>query len=261
MKRRGFTLVEVMVVVVIVATLTSTVYVLAQRLLLRARIAESSNNLRNLVLANHGYEADHGIYCPADHASNNLRWHGRRTSAQGGFDPTEGLLSPYLGKSRQVTVCPLFKAMATDAASFETGTGGYGYNAAYIGGKPGGPWVRATKLRESERSANVWDPGRTVMFTTTAYATSGGLQEYPFCEPPFWDFGDGPTGMRPSPTVHFRAGGNAIVAWCDGSVTLEPNNREDEHGANPHGGDSHEKEFALGWFGDEENNGAWNPRR
>jgi prepilin-type N-terminal cleavage/methylation domain-containing protein/prepilin-type processing-associated H-X9-DG protein len=258
-KYRGFTLVEVLVVVVLVAALSSTGFFLARQMILRARIAESSNNLRNLVIANQGYEIDHGVYCPADNQGNSLRWHGRRSSGQGKFDPTEGLLSPYLGKSRRVNICPLFQAMVLDAESFEAGTGGYGYNAAYIGGKPGCPWDRSTKLRLSERAANVWNPARTVMFTTTAYARAGGLQEYPYCEPPFWDFGSGPSGSRPSPSVHFRANGKAIVAWCDGSVTLESNNRENEHGDNPHGGDSHE--FDLGWFGTEENNGAWNPRR
>ncbi len=258
MKRRGFTLVELLVVVVVTATLMSCVYAMAQRLLTRARIVESSNNLRNLVIANQGYEADHGRYCPADNQFNNLRWHGRRISADGKFDPAQGLLSPYLGHSRRVSICPLFKAMVPDPQSFEAGTGGYGYNAAYIGGKPGSPWDRETKLRIPERRANVVDPGRTVMFTTTAYARSGGLQEYPYCEPPFWDFGGGPSGMRPSPSVHFRAAGKAIVAWCDGRISLENDNRGEEHGANPHGGDS--MEHALGWFGREHENGAWNPR-
>lgn len=257
MKRNGFTLVEILVVVAVVATLTSVVFVVSKRMLLQARIIGSSNNLRSLVIANQGYEADNGFYCPADNQANNLRWHGRRASSRGRFDPAQGLLSPYLGESRQVNICPLFKAMVADASSFEAGTGGYGYNAAYIGGKPGCPWNRTTKLRVSERIANVWDPGRTVMFTTTAYAQADGLQEYPYCEPPYWDFGGGPSGNRPSPTVHFRAGGKAIVAWCDGRVSLEANNRSDGAGENPHGGEN----AALGWFGDENGNGAWNPRR
>ncbi|MEM1083190.1 MAG: prepilin-type N-terminal cleavage/methylation domain-containing protein [Verrucomicrobiota bacterium] len=259
MRPRGFTLVEIMVVVVIVATLASIVYVLGSRMVTRARIAQSSSNLRTLVTANQGYHADHRTYCPADNQSNTLRWHGRRTSAQAGFDSTRGLLSPYLGQSRKVMVCPLFEELVPNEVSFESGTGGYGYNAAYIGGKPGSPWDRSTRLRIPERMANILDASRTVMFTTTAYARAGGLQEYPYCEPPFWDFGGGPSGMRPSPSVHFRANGKAIVAWCDGHVTLEASNREEQHGANPHGGDSHDHD--LGWFGSEENNGAWNPQK
>lgn len=257
MKNRGFTLIECLIVVVIIAALASCVYAVARRALTQARISQSSNNLRQLVVANQAYETDNGVYCPADNQNNTMRWHGRRTSSRGKFDPSQGLLAPYLGKSKTVNVCPLFKAMVSDAASFEAGTGGYGYNAAYIGGKPGSPWNRTTKLRESERVANVDDPARTVMFATTAYARADGLQEYPYCEPPFWDFGNGPTGSRPSPSVHFRANGKAIVAWCDGHVSLEANNRDDPHGDNPHGGESDQHD--LGWFGKDENNGPWNP--
>jgi prepilin-type N-terminal cleavage/methylation domain-containing protein len=259
MKSKGFTLVETLVVVVILVVIATLAFPLTNRMLVQARIAESSNNLRNLVIANQGYEVDHGFYCPADNQGNTLRWHGKRSTTGARFDAAEGLLAPYLGKSRRVGICPLFRAMVDDERSFEAGTGGYGYNAAYIGGKPGTPWDRTTKLRSSERASNVWDPARTVMFTTTAYATASGLQEYPYCEPPFWDYGSGPSGQRSSPSVHFRANGKALVAWCDGRVTAETNNRDSAHGDNPHGGES--KSHPLGWFGSEDLNGAWNPRR
>ncbi len=146
---------------------------------------------------------------------------------------------------------------STDASSFEEGTGGYGYNASYIGGTPGGKFDTTTKIRIPQRPANVTNPGRTVMFTTTAYAVASGLQQYPFCEPPFWDFGSGPSGFRPAPSVHFRANGKALVAWCDGSVTAEIRT-DSQGGENPHGGDA--DSWNLGWFGPEENNGWWNPR-
>ncbi len=255
---QGFTLIECLIVVVILSVLAAITYASASHMITRARIVKSMNNLRNLVIANEAYASDHGVYCPADNQHNTLRWHGRRTSANGKFDATQGLLSPYLGQSRQVNLCPLFKAMISDQASFEAGTGGYGYNAAYIGGKPGGAWDRNTRLRIPERPVNVSNPAHTVMFATTAYAQAGGLQEYPYCEPPFWDFGNGPSGSRPSPSVHFRANGRAIVAWCDGRVSLEVNNRVESHGDNPHGGDGHEHD--LGWFGNEQNNGPWNPK-
>lgn len=259
MKRAGFTIVELLVTIAIVVSLATVTLTLSRRMLVHARITQSTANLRSLVVANEGYEADHGRYCPADDQSNKRRWHGARSSSDGRFDPARGLLAPYLGRSRRVTVCPLFEAMVPDAGSFESGTGGYGYNAAYIGGQPGGSYDRATKLRISQRRANIRHPGRTVMFATTAYARGAGLQEYPYCEPPFWDFGNGPSGMRPSPTVHFRANGQALVGWCDGHVSAETDNRADAHGDSPHGGDSHA--HALGWFGPEQDNGWWNPGR
>ena len=71
------------------------------------------------------------------------------------------------------------------------------------------------------------------------------------------DFGEGPAGQRLSPTVHVRANGKALVAWCDGSVTAE-SKTEASAGDNPHGGDA--DQWNLGWCGPEANNGWWNPR-
>lgn len=254
---RGFSLVELLVVIGIVAILASLAYSGTRVMVTRARIIESTANLRSLAAANTTYLAENGVYCPADDQANNRRWHGARTSTSSAFDPTQGFLSPYLGRSMRVTVCPLFRAMVEGASSFENGSGGYGYNAAYIGGLPGGMYDKSTKIRVPQRPANVANPSRTVMFTTTAYARATGLQEYPYCEPPFWDFGTGPSGSRPTPSVHFRANGKALVAWCDGSVT-EENPNQSRGGDNPHGGDAEAHD--LGWFGPEENNGYWNPR-
>lgn len=253
----GFTLVEVLVVVSMILVLSMLAFAGSRRLINSARIVESTANLRTLAIANTAYAADNGVYCPADDASDNRRWHGARTSSGGRFDPSKGLLSPYFGKSARVTTCPLFRAMVEGASSFEDGTGAYGYNSSYIGGLPGGGFDPTTRLRIPQRPANVTNPSRTVMFTTAAYAVAAGLQEYAFCEPPFWDFGSGPSGNRPTPSVHFRANGKALVAWCDGSVTAEVRSKS-RGGNNPHGGDP--EKWNLGWFGPEDNNGWWNPR-
>lgn len=253
----GFTLVEVLIVAVVVIVLGGLAFSGGRRLVTTARIVESTSNLRSLAVANTTYLADHGVYCPADDRPNKRRWHGARGSTAARFDPTKGFLSPYLGRSMQVTTCPLFRAMVEGSASFENGTGGYGYNAAYIGGQPGGPFDPQTLLRIPARAAQVTNPGSTVMFATTAYARAGGLQEYPYCEPPFWDHGTGALGNRPSPSVHFRANGKALVAWCDGSVSAETKNKA-AGTANPHGGDP--EKSALGWCGPDEANGWWNPR-
>lgn len=253
----GFTLIEILITVSIILSLAILAYSGGRRMITSARIVESTANLRSLAIANTLYASENGVYCPANDRSTNRRWHGSRSSSGSLFDPTQGFLSPYLGKSLSVTTCPLFRAMVVGSSSFEDGTGGYGYNEAYIGGVPGGAFDKVTKLRVSERVANVPNPGRTVMFTTAAYAVSDGLQEYAYCEPPFWDFGAGPSDTRPTPSVHFRANGKALVAWCDGSVTAETKNKS-KGGFNPHGGDA--EKWDLGWCGPEENNGWWNPR-
>ena len=220
-----------------------------------AYATESGNNLRQLVAANIAYANDQGYYVPAANRANTKRWCGARTSATSSFDPTKGYLADYLGKSKRVTTDPLFAQMLKSSKSFEEGAGGYGYNAWYIGGTPAQAYLSDGSLR-SATPAQVEKPSTTMMFATAAFARSDGVQEYPFAEPPFWDFGDGPSGFRPSPSVHFRFGGKAVVGWCDGHVSMETNEKR-EAGSNPYGGDADKQN--LGWFGPDENNGYWNP--
>ncbi|MCE9608657.1 MAG: prepilin-type N-terminal cleavage/methylation domain-containing protein [Chthoniobacter sp.] len=256
-RRCAFTLIELLVVIAIIAILAALLFPAFRHARLQSLAVSSSQNLRSLVAANLAYAADQGCYAPADDKKNNRRWHGARTSAGGKFDPTKGFLAPYLGQSAAVTKCPLFTKMIAGKGSFEDGTGGYGYNASYIGGTPGGAW-NADGTRVSARPAQVLHPAQTLMFATTAYAVVDGIQEYPFVEPPFWDFGTGASGSRPSPSLHFRFNGKALVGWCDGHSSMETKvSRAD--GENPHGGNPEAQN--LGWFGSDENNGFWNPDR
>ncbi len=252
----AFTLVELLTVLAALVVLAALLLPAFGAALETSQMAQSMSNLRQLVAANNAYAADTGQYCPADDQWNNKRWHGARTSASQPFDPTKGFLADYLGKSRQVGVCPLFREKAGSAGSFEMSTGGYGYNASYVGGTP--QWAYdARRVRVPAKPAQLAKMN-TVMFTTSGYATGDSIQEYPYCEPPFWDFGSGPTEWRPSPTVHFRFRGKALIGWCDGRVTAEEPEVRDV-GENPHGGDAEAQQ--LGWFGPDAENGYWNPNR
>jgi len=248
----GFTLLEMLVVMAVIGTLVGLTFPIYSHIVTSGRIAASVSNLTQLATANLAYAADNdGYFCPAQERRNLVRWHGARTSGTGAFDPTKGFLAKYLGTEGRVKICPLLTPAMLATSSFEDGTGGYGYNEVYIGGTPQDPYKAAVVSQLSR-------PSQTVMFTTAAYARADGVQEYPFCEPPFWDFGGGPSGSRPSPTVHFRANGKALVAWCDGHVSAEaPVPRTD--GSNPHGGDADKQQ--LGWFGPDDNNGYWNSKQ
>ena len=253
----GFSLVELLVVLVVLMTLLGLTLPAIGRARMKALAAGSSSNLRQLALANLAYVAENGKFAPADDRNNNRRWHGARTSASTPFDPTQGYLSPYLGQSRTVGFCPVLKQMLKKGETFEEGTGGYGYNASYVGGTPAWSW-NADGSRVSARIFDIARPSHTVMFTSSAYANGENIQEYPYTEPPFWDFGNGPSGWRPSPTTHFRFDGKALVAWCDGHVSfVSPEDRD--VGDNPHAGEA--GAHRLGWFGPDEENGYWNPRR
>ncbi|MDX6765739.1 MAG: type II secretion system protein [Candidatus Methylacidiphilales bacterium] len=255
--RRAFSLVELLVVLAITALLAGMLYPAVERSRMSALTITSTSNLRQLALANLAYLSENGRYAPADDQSNKKRWHGGRTSVGKPFDPTQGYLSPYLGGSRAVSLCPVLKQQLTGGGTFEEGTGGYGYNASYVGGTPS--WAyNSDGSRVSARAADIVLPSTTVMFTSSAYANGDHVQEYPYSEPPFWDFGDGPSGFRPSPTTHFRFNGKALVAWCDGHVALVAKETR-EVGDNPHNGDAVAQQ--LGWFGPDEENGFWNPKR
>jgi prepilin-type N-terminal cleavage/methylation domain-containing protein len=252
----AFTLVELLVVVAILGILVALAIPALAKTIENAQSVQSTSNLRQLVTANMAYAAENGSYCPADNKANTMRWCAKKVGAT--WDPTQGYLSGYLGKSRRVTMCPLFKDMLKGSQSFEEGTGGYGYNDSYIGGRPdlSGPAAYTPAPERIRISARITEIQRanTVMFTTAALASGNSVIEYPFSHPPNWPDGS----ARPTPSVHFRFNGKALVGWCDGRVTAESCDPR-EVGWNPYGGDADAQK--LGWFGPDEDNGFWNPRR
>lgn len=246
--RSGFTLVELLVVIAIITTLGVVSFQGIQLARLRANESVSTTNLRQLAAANLLYAAENQTYSPASDVANKVRWHGARPSNQAAFDPEKGYLSEYFGYSHQVSVCPEFLRHLSGAASFENGSGGYGYNATYIGGIPANPF-------KPNRPANIPNPSRTLMFATTAFAVADGVQEYPFADPPRSVDIAGNLGGALQPSVHFRFNGRALIAWCDGHVSAET-----ENGAaatNFYGGSN--SGSRIGFCGPTENNGWWNP--
>ncbi len=246
----AFTLLEILLTVTIItvlATATAGVYKWSRT---RACITLSTGNLHQLAIANLTYAADNaGWFCPAQDERNLRRWHGSRTNIEEPFHPKGGFLAPYLGNDKALETCPLMLRVLDGAGSFEEGSGGYGYNATYVGGRPGNLYSPAALL-------DIEVPARTIMFTTTALSRDEGLQEYPFSEPHFAPSEDGGHAWDLQPSVHFRADGHALVAWCDGHVTLEaPGAWKD---TNFYGGNN--EKAGIGWFGPEEENGYWNPR-
>ena len=249
MSHRGFTLLEVLVVaavLVILAALATAAVVSSRE---RADGTRCASNLRQLSGANLLYAADHdGWYVPAQEPMNLVRWHGARKRIEIKFDPELGPLAPYLGTDGKVQLCPTLRHILHGAKSFEDGTGGYGYNAAYIGGSIGDPFTPA-------RIASIPRPAQTVMFTDTAFPRVDGLQEYAYAEPRFSENPVGRFRNGLSASVHFRHGGLANVAWCDGHVTSEEPRTIDQK--NLYGGDA--KKWHIGWFGPSDQNGPWRP--
>lgn len=256
-RRHAFTLIELLTVLAIVGVLAGILIPVLGTMRRTAQQAVSTSNLRQLATATFAYIAEQrGLFPPAMSFDNNTRWHGARASSFAPFDPVKGYLGAYLGRDGSVKTCPAWSALALapDSESFETGAGGYGYNMAYLGG----PIPETPKApHRPARLANLPQPGRTVMFATTALARANGLQEYPFAEPPQWLNPGGGLEGENQPSVHFRFGGKALVVWCDGRVSAEKPNVAAWPGANYYGGDN--IKAGIGWFGPLEANGFWNP--
>lgn len=248
---RAFTLIELLVAVTIIAVLAALVLSVVNVARERGDAAQCMSNLRQLATANLSYTAEHdGRYVPAQEPTNTIRWHGVRSGTRGKFDATKGPLAPYLGTEGRVKLCPALHRVLTDAASFEDGTGGYGYNATYIGGTPLDSFT-------PELLAKVGRPSGTMMFADCAFPRANGLQEYAFAEPWQWvDYAGRPRGTL-DPSVHFRHGRFANVAWCDGRITAESPTKIG--GKNSYGGEA--EKWVIGWFGDAQDNGVWNPQR
>ena len=256
--RRAFTLVEVLVVVSTLALLLALLMPALAGARSQARGMVCRSNLRQLVLANIGYATENdGHYVPAardmwDNAGRH-RWHGARARLGEPFDPLKGPLIGYLTDG-QVKECPTrigFRKSDEWSTSFEQGGGGYGYNMAYLGSRLwdaglSGPlafqqaYMRTTSMNE------VGNPGGTLMFADAAMANDGmSLIEYSFAEPPFAVLGGQTmTDFRMSPSIHFRHGHLANVAWADGHTGSEPMTDIDE--TNAYGIDS--AALGLGWF-------------
>lgn len=248
--RRAFTLVELLMVIVIISILAALTLPAISSVRRAALSSAGLSNIRQLAQANLAYTSDHGgRFCPGTSVDNRTRWHGSRTSSSAPFDPTKGFLAAYLGQSGRVKLDPRFDELDKSTTSFELGTGGYGYNLAYIGGTPR-DWTQPTYVQRLPR------PGRTVMFASTAFAVATGPQEYAFTEPYQSLAPSGQPNGDLQPSTHFRHDGKAHIAWCDGHVSAESPNTTAET-ANYYGGDSASQH--IGWFGPTDHNGYWNP--
>ena len=238
----GFTLVELLTVVAVLALLAAILTTLLPAARVAAEAAACRSNLRQLAAANLAYTADHGRFAAAAEdiaGANSIRWHGVRTAGQA-FDGAKGPLADYLGgggASAWVRRCPAFRP---ETAGFETSCGGYGYNALGVGSEACLPVDHPE--RSGMRAGTIVHPAQTVMFADTAFLKGGGakatLIEYSFAEPPRFA-----SGGTPWPSIHFRHRGRANVAWADGHVSAESLVRSDGRSA------GHD----LGWFGPDDN--------
>ncbi|RKY23706.1 MAG: hypothetical protein DRP62_05380 [Planctomycetota bacterium] len=254
MRKRAFTLVELLVVISVIALLMAILMPALAAARSQGRSAVCKSNLRQLVLANSGYATENGgFYVPAasDMWDNCglCRWHGVREILSEPFNPLKGPLVAYLADGK-VKECPGNVKFVKDQRwdkSFEKGCGGYGYNATYIGSRhwQGGLDYKQADERTTSMS-EVRRPSETLMFADCAMSKNGrDLIEYSFAEPPFTVYNGKPiTSFYMSPSIHFRHRGSANIGWVDGHIGSR--RMADYSGNNAY--DVSSTDMQLGWF-------------
>ena len=150
--------------------------------------------------------------------------------------------------------CPSFTEVITAGSrnAYESGAGGYGYNNTYVGAR-----IRwGGDISSGSRRTEIANPAGTIMFADAAMAQADGQGEYlteeSFIYPPYMLNGQKPAsewGLA-VPTMHFRHGGRANIAWCDGHVDLRQMSfsypGQTAYGADP-------QQWGLGWYGPKDN--------
>ncbi len=203
---------------------------------IRRSLMQSScvDNLMTLYKLNSLYAEDFGRYAPSA-ADATRRWHGELNENPAKRpDETQSPFRHYLGKRNgYFKACPAFeKVVDASVKAKERGGNGYGYNE------------NVGSLRVVRKDLDLWDPackaaglapkelGRpkdVLMFSDTATRVDGNGDPDPygteaenaFCVS-YDTYNRGrPAWGTPEPTMHFRHGGAAMTAWCDGRISAE----------------------------------------
>jgi prepilin-type N-terminal cleavage/methylation domain-containing protein/prepilin-type processing-associated H-X9-DG protein len=214
--RRGFTLVELLVVMAVIALLAAMLLPALGHGKTSARRVRCVSNLRQLGLAGQMYWDDNGGKCfrYGGSATNDGRlywfgWIAPGAEGERAFDAKEGVLYGYLN-GRGVEVCPSFRYGGAQAKAKASGaTYGYGYNLN-LSAPAARPPVNLAGLRRPADTLFLADAAQVNTWQAPASPSNPMLEEWYYVD-------DNPQ----QPNAHFRHVQRANVVFCDGHVGPE----------------------------------------
>jgi prepilin-type N-terminal cleavage/methylation domain-containing protein/prepilin-type processing-associated H-X9-DG protein len=207
----AFTLIELLVAIAILGILASLLLPALARCRTTAQRIRCVNNLRQLGIATQLYWDDfHGAafrYYVGATNEGDLYWFGwmaRGSEGTRAFDPTLGVLYPYLG-GRGVELCPnLDYALASFKLKARGAAYGYGYNLL-LSAPASEPAVRIPQVRRPSDLAVLADTAQVNTFQPPASRDHPMLEEFYYFN-------------STEPTVHFRHSRLANAVFADTHV-------------------------------------------
>jgi len=221
-RRRGFTLVELLVVLAIMGTLAALLVPAVFAAMELADRTVCANNLRQLGLAVQLYLKDHdGYFFPIRYKSDPNHWYygygepyGSKPEGERILDKTKAFLYPYTESCDGIELCPSFAKYGRYKPKYKGAWWTYGINKILSPDNARPEDLRnISEIRPSDAS-------RTVIFADAAYVNwwqppaspqNPLLEEWHYVLPQDYSASD-------SPHVHFRHGGRANVLFADWHV-------------------------------------------
>ncbi len=208
MKKRGFTLLELLVVLGIIAVLAALIFSSVEKMRKLAQGASCANSLRQLGVATSLYLSDNNrvFFSYSKTVPEGRLWYfGLEPHGGGGaegsrvLDQTKGPLFPYVQQVGGIQVCPAFPYQsALWKPKFKGASWGYGFNTALSG-------LNFSSLEHPARTLIFGDCAQVNTFQPPASAKKPMLEEFYMIETSF-------------KTIHFRHGARANILFADGHI-------------------------------------------